>query len=65
MEATRMIFVAGLLAASVVTVAAAEAVDMDPTNSTPNKILLLDALGRVVEVATNQLSQSLQPSAGV
>jgi carbohydrate-selective porin OprB len=48
------------LAASTFSLSAADQVQ---SNAAPEKVLLLDSLGRVVEVSTNELSPDLQPSA--
>ena len=54
----------GVAVATVLSAMAAFAAD--PASRTPpNEMLLLDSLGRAVTVATNQVPQSLQPSAAV
>jgi hypothetical protein len=55
-------FVISCLAASALSLSAAELVQ---SNAAPADVLLLDSLGRVVEVSTNAMSPSLQPSADV
>jgi porin len=52
--------------AAATTLLALAAIAADSAGRTPpNDVLLLDSLGRAVKVATNQLPQSLQPSAAV
>ena len=41
------------------------AADLLQSNSAPDKILLLDNLGRIVQVPTNEISRKLQPPAGI
>ena len=58
----RPVVAVGLLAASTLTVHAG---DSTPSNPPTNAVLLIDSLGRVVAVPTNELPPELQPPGGV
>ena len=51
-----------MLAASAL---AASATEQTQSNSVPDKMLLLDSLGRIVQVPTNEVSPSLHPPPGI
>ena len=55
-------FLIAWLGASAAAVFAAE---LNPSNSVPDKMLLLDNLGRTVRVPTNEISQKLHPPASI